>query len=67
MESRRRERLTYPGAFRHVMKRGINGEYIFPGDRDKEAFLKFLFMQQRVRSYIITLCAFLIPMIDLLI
>jgi hypothetical protein len=24
-------------------------------------------MQQRVRSYIITLCAFLIPMIDLLI
>lgn len=38
----RRERLTYPGAFHHVMNRGINGEFIFPGDGDKERFLDFL-------------------------
>jgi REP element-mobilizing transposase RayT len=38
----RRERLTYPGAFHHVMNRGINGEYIFPGDEDKEIFLEHL-------------------------
>ena len=41
-EFMRRERLTYPGAFHHVMNRGINGQYIFPGDRDKEIFLEFL-------------------------
>lgn len=38
----RRERLTYPGAFHHVTNRGIKGEYIFPGDKDKEIFLEHL-------------------------
>jgi putative transposase len=38
----RRERLTYPGAFHHVMNRGIKGEYIFPGDKDKEILLEHL-------------------------
>jgi hypothetical protein len=39
----RRERLTYPGDFHHVMNRGINGETIFPGDKDKEVFLEIIF------------------------
>jgi len=38
----RRARLTYPGAFHHVMNRGIRGEYIFPGDGDKQTFLEIL-------------------------
>jgi putative transposase len=38
----RRARLTYPGAFHHVMNRGIRGEYIFPDDADKRIFLEFL-------------------------
>jgi REP element-mobilizing transposase RayT len=38
----RRARLTYPGAFHHVMNRGIRGEYIFPDDADKKTFLEIL-------------------------
>ena len=38
----RRARLTYPGAFHHVMNRGIRGEYIFPDDVDKQTFLDIL-------------------------
>ena len=38
----RRARLTYPGAFHHVMNRGIRGEYIFPDDGDKRTFLAIL-------------------------
>ena len=38
----RRARLTYPGAFHHVMNRGIGGEHIFPGDADKQIFLDIL-------------------------
>jgi REP element-mobilizing transposase RayT len=38
----RRARLTYPGAFHHVMNRGIKGEYIFPDDGDKKVFLEIL-------------------------
>jgi len=38
----RRARLTYPGAFHHVMNRGIRGEYIFPDDKDKQTFLEIL-------------------------
>jgi putative transposase len=38
----RRARLTYPGAFHHVMNRGIRGEYIFPDDNDKQIFLEIL-------------------------
>jgi REP element-mobilizing transposase RayT len=38
----RRARLTYPGAFHHVMNRGIRGEYIFPDDGDKQTFLEIL-------------------------
>jgi len=38
----RRARLTYPGAFHHVVNRGIKGEYIFPGDVDKQTFLEIL-------------------------
>lgn len=33
--------MTNPGAFHHVMNRGINGEFIFPRDNDKEIFLEF--------------------------
>jgi REP element-mobilizing transposase RayT len=46
----RRERLTYPGAFHHVMNRGINGETIFPADRDKEIFLEFLYKRASILS-----------------
>lgn len=38
----RRARLTYPGAFHHVMNRGIRGEYIFPDEKDKQTFLEIL-------------------------
>jgi REP element-mobilizing transposase RayT len=38
----RRARLTYPGAFHHVMNRGIRGEYIFPDDKDKQILLEIL-------------------------
>jgi putative transposase len=38
----RRARLTYPGAFHHVMNRGIRGEYIFPDDGEKQVFLEIL-------------------------
>jgi hypothetical protein len=36
----RRERLAFPGAFHHVMNRGMNGEAIYP--EDKEIFLEYL-------------------------
>ncbi len=38
----RRARLTFAGAFHHVMNRGIGGENIFPDDAAKSAFLKIL-------------------------
>jgi REP element-mobilizing transposase RayT len=38
----RRARLTYPGAFHHVVNRGIRGEYIFTDDGGKKVFLEIL-------------------------
>lgn len=35
-------RLTYPGAFHHVTSRGINGEKILAGDKNKRYFLDIL-------------------------
>ncbi len=38
----RRARITYDGAFHHVMNRGIEGKDIFMEDELKEKFIKFL-------------------------
>ncbi|MCP4219576.1 MAG: hypothetical protein GY765_33390 [bacterium] len=38
----KRVRLTYPGAYHHVMNRGYNGNDIFPTSKFKSRFLEFL-------------------------
>jgi len=38
----RRVRLTYPGAFHHVMNRGYGGNDIFYGNKNKNQFLDYL-------------------------
>ncbi len=38
----RRARITYPGAFHHVMNRGHDGEDIFAGNKNKHHFFEFL-------------------------
>ncbi len=35
----RQARIDYPGAFHHVIGRGIEGKYIFKEERDKEALI----------------------------
>jgi putative transposase len=38
----KRIRITYPGAYHHVMNRGYDGNEIFIGDRHKSQFLDYL-------------------------
>ena len=38
----RKLRIQHPGAMRHVMSRGNRREDIFPGDMDRQDFLKTL-------------------------
>jgi hypothetical protein len=38
----RRERITYPGAYHHVMNRGYDGNKIFSGNKNKAQFLDYL-------------------------
>jgi len=38
----KRVRITYPGAFHHVMNRGYDGNAIFTGNKNKAQFLEFL-------------------------
>jgi REP element-mobilizing transposase RayT len=38
----KRVRITYPGAFHHVMNRGYNGNDIFVGNKNKAQFLEIL-------------------------
>jgi hypothetical protein len=38
----RRERITYIGAYHHVMNRGYDGNDIFAGNRHKSNFLDYL-------------------------
>lgn len=38
----RRIRVTYPGAFHHVMNRGYDGNDIFFGHKNKSRFLDYL-------------------------
>gem|GEM_PF-1837163 len=38
----KRVRLTYEGAYHHGMNRGINGEDIFSGHKNKAQFLDYL-------------------------
>ena len=38
----RRERITYPGAYHHVMNRGDDGNDIFAGNKKKSQFLDYL-------------------------
>ena len=38
----KRVRITYEGAFHHVMNRGFNGDDIFVGPQNKSQFLDYL-------------------------
>ena len=38
----RRERLTFQGAYHHIMNRGYNGNNIFEGNKNKSQFLDYL-------------------------
>jgi putative transposase len=38
----RRERITYSGAYRHIMNRGYDGNDIFFGNQNKSQFLDYL-------------------------
>jgi len=38
----RRERITYTGAYHHIMNRGYDGNYIFFGNQNKSQFLDYL-------------------------
>ena len=38
----RRARITYPGAYHHVMNRGYDGKDIFCGNENKNQFLNYL-------------------------
>ena len=38
----RRERITYPGAYHHIMNRGYDGNDIFEGNQNKSQFLDYL-------------------------
>jgi len=38
----RRERITYPGAYHHVMNKGYDGNAIFAESRYKSQFLDYL-------------------------
>jgi REP element-mobilizing transposase RayT len=53
----KRVRITYEGAFHHVMNRGINGEEIFSGHRTKSQFLDFLEeYSKKMRIRIVSYC-----------
>jgi putative transposase len=43
----RRARMTYPGAFHHVMNRGHGGEAVFSEDDNKKWFLRILSKQSQ--------------------
>ena len=44
----RKRRLTFIGAFHHVMNRGINGMDVFPNDRLKGIFLNLVREKSRL-------------------
>jgi hypothetical protein len=55
----RRVRITYPGAYHHVMNRGYDGNPIFAGNVTKSHFLDYLEgavteMKMRIFAYCIT-------------
>jgi len=52
----RRARITYPGAFHHVMNRGFEGKKIFLTKKEKEIFLKIL--QEKSQKYRIKLLVY---------
>jgi len=53
----RRARITYEGAFHHVMNRGIKGEAIFSGDLEKSQFLDYLKeFSQKMRIRVLAYC-----------
>jgi len=53
----RRARITYEGAFHHVMNRGIKGEAIFSGDLEKSQFLDYLKeFSQKLRIRLLAYC-----------
>jgi len=54
----RSSRVTYEGAYHHVMSRGLRGEFIFFGKKTKEYFLNLL--RESVKKYRIRLLAYTI-------
>ena len=50
-----KKRITYKGAFHHLMNRGIIGEDIFPVNTDKNQFLDFLAeTSQKIKKFLFT-------------
>lgn len=45
----RQARLTWQGAFHHIMNRGINGEYVFKSDELKNLFLNLL--KEKIKKF----------------
>jgi REP element-mobilizing transposase RayT len=53
----RRARITYEGAFHHVMNRGLNGEEIFLDSRCKSTFLDYLeVISKKLKVSILAYC-----------
>src|SRR4030042_1581932 len=53
----RRARITYEGAFHHVMNRGIEGLAIFSEDYLKEKFIEFLSdKQEKLKIHLFAYC-----------
>ncbi len=45
----KRVRITYEGAYHHVMNRGINGEKTFFGNKNKVQFVDYSGTSERFR------------------
>ncbi len=51
-------RVTYKGAYHHIMNRGVGGEDIFPDDNAKGYFLRII--KEKTRTLKIELFAYCI-------
>jgi hypothetical protein len=61
----RRERITYTGAYHHVMNRGYDGNDIFAGNRHKSHFLDY--MEESAKTMKIRIFAYCIMTLHIII